>query len=576
MFGKIFSNKKDYVLDSNVESLLFKPTLNSSHDAFIIIKNRDKIIYTNHTMKKIHMIQNGTPVDDLQDYIIFSTPVIKNWSPIETLIEYHDKHNSGESTLFIGSKIQYGKNEIDGISLQIKSIEDEDNDNIYHIVTIHNPLENKSSGRDLYHNAITGLPNQNKAFADISVLTTNISANNHFAIFILEIDNFSKLRSILGYKEMNNLIILIANRLKELSKEDKYSVYHLIHENFLILVKDIETPTEIYNTANYINAIFESVRNMNSNNKHLSFSMGVSRYPQNGTLDNLIDSAYSALNEAKEKGEGQVVIAKSEQKQISKRDMLMASDIKDALENRHIRLYFQPIYNQPHYKIAGAEVLIRWHHPEKGIIMPDSFIPLAEKSGMIVDITMFVFSEAMKQLQNWKTFGFKPIELSINLSARDFESDEFLDNVKTLVNKYDIAPFKLKTEVTEHASMMNPHKTYTILNTLKEMNINISLDDFGTGYSSFAYLADFPIDSLKIDKSFIQDIDKNDKHKNIVSSMVKLAHTLDMNVIAEGVERKSDVELLTEFGVDFFQGYYFSKPIPLLEFQHLLVQDSKK
>jgi len=574
MFGKIFNSKKDYEVEDGIENILFKPALNSSHDAFIITKNNRVVIYTNHTMKKIYMIQNGTPIDDLQDYILFSTPVIKNWSSIKTLLEYHNKHNNGESTLFVGSKIKYGNNEISGLSLQIKSLEDEDN--IYHIFTIHNPLDNRDSTKDLYRNAITGLPNQNKAFADISVLTTNISENNHFAVFILEIDNFSKLRSILGYKEMNNLIILIANRLKELSKEDNYSVYQLIHENFLIIVKDIETPTEIYNTAEYINSIFDSLRNMNPNNRNLSFSIGVSRYPQNGTLDNLIDSAYSALNKAQEKGEGQVVIAQSEEKHISRKDMIMASDIKDALENRHIRLYFQPIYNQPHYKIAGAEVLIRWHHPKRGIIMPDSFIPLAEKSGMIVDITMFVLNEAMKQLKNWKTFGFKPIELSVNLSARDFENDKFVDNVKTLVDKYDIAPFKLKAEVTEHTSMINPHQTSTILNALKDMKIDISLDDFGTGYSSFEYLTDFPIDSLKIDKSFIIDIGKNEKHRKIVSSMVKLAHSLDMSVIAEGVEKKDDLELLQEFGVDFFQGYYFSKPIPLLEFQHLLTQDNKK
>ena len=571
MFSKVFGNRKKYELKSDSEALLFKPVVHSSHDAFIIIKNSDRVIFTNHMMKKLVMIKNGTTLDDLQDIILFYTPVMKDWSPLSVLIDYHDKNNDPETTIFVGSKIRYDRDEIDGLSIQIKSVRNEDEKgDTYHIVTIYSPLDRSKTTMDVYHNTLTGLPNQNRAFADISVLTANTSPNNKFAIIIMEMDNFAKIRSMTGYKEMNNLIVLLANRLKDLSKEDRYSVYHLIHENFLILVKGVNSSAEIYDAADHINAVIEPIRGMNPVNRHISFSMGVSKFPQQATLDSLLDSAYNALSEAKEMGDGKLVIAKAEQKKLSSRDLLTASDIKEALENNHIKLYFQPIINQPHFNIAGAEVLIRWHHPEKGIIFPDSFIPLAERNGMIVDIGVYVLSNALKQLYNWKTFGFKPIELAVNLSARDLESDEFLTNLKGLMEKYDISPFKLKCEVTESASMVNPANTHKKLLALKEMGIKISLDDFGTGYSSFAYLADFPIDSLKIDKSFIQDLNTNEKHRNIVSSMVKLAHTLGMNVIAEGVERKSDVESLMEYGTDFFQGYYFSKPVPLLEFQHLM------
>ena len=571
MFSKVFGSRKKYELESESEALLFKPVANSSHDAFIIIKNSDRVIFTNHMMKKLVMIRNGTTLDDLQDIILFYTPVMKDWSHLSVLIDYHDRNNDPETTIFVGSKIRYGRDEIDGLSIQIKSVQKEDDKgDKYHIITIYSPLDRSKTTMDVYHNTLTGLPNQNRAFADISVLTANTSSDNKFAIIIMEMDNFAKIRSMTGYKEMNNLIVLLANRLKDLSKEDRYSVYHLIHENFLILVKDINSSADIYDAADHINAVIEPIRGMNPVNRHISFSMGVSKFPQQSTLDSLLDSAYNALSEAKEMGDGKLVIAKAEQKKLSSRDLLTASDIKEALENNHIKLYFQPIINQPHFNIAGAEVLIRWHHPDKGIIFPDSFIPLAERNGMIVDIGVYVLSNALKQLHNWKTFGFKPIELAVNLSARDLESDEFLTNLKGLMGKYDISPFKLKCEVTESASMVNPANTHKKLIALKEMGIKISLDDFGTGYSSFAYLADFPIDSLKIDKSFIQDLNTNEKHRNIVSSMVKLAHTLGMSVIAEGVERKSDVESLMEYGTDFFQGYYFSKPIPLLEFQHMM------
>ena len=570
MFSKMFGSKKRYELDKESEALLFKPSIDSSHDAFIVIKNREYVVFTNHLMKKLVMIKNGTSLRDLEDIILFYTPVMKDWSSLETLIEYHDKINEPDTTIFVGSKIKYNKEEIDGLSMQIKGIIEPESDDIYHILTIYSPLEKRSANMDIYHNALTGLPNQNRAFADISVLTANTSPDNKFAIIIMEMDNFAKIRSMVGYKGMNDLIVLIANRLKELSQDEKYSVYHLIHENFLILAKDTNSATEIYEVADHINATIEPIRSMNPIYRHISFCMGVSKYPQEMTLDALLDSAYNALSEAKEMGEGMLVIAKPDSKKAQSRDILTASDIKEALENNQIKLYFQPIVNQPQFDIVGAEVLIRWHHPERGVIFPDSFIPLAEKNGMIVDIGVYVLSHALKQLHNWKIFGFKPIELSVNLSARDLESDEFLTNIKNLMQKYEIEPFKLKCEVTESASMKNPTNTHKKLMALKDMGIKISLDDFGTGYSSFAYLADFPIDSLKIDKSFIQDLNTNEKHRNIVSSMVKLAHTLGMNVIAEGVERKSDVETLIEYGTDYFQGYYFSKPVPLLEFQHMM------
>ena len=575
MFGRLFGSGSEKELSSEVSAKLLKPALNSSHDAIIVIKNRETILFSNHIMKKIYLAKNGSPLDDLQDHILFYTPVTKDWSPLENLIEYHDEHNAPEPTLFVGSKMRHER-EIDGLSIQIRSVGFEQNRDIYHIVTIHTPLRESSGKADVYHNALTGLPNQNRAFADIAVLTANVSSGHHFALMIVEIDNFTKLRSLLGYNEMNNLVVLFANRLKELAKDERYDAYQLMHENFLLILHGVETSREIYDAADHINAILEPMRHKSPTTKGISFSAGVSKFPQNGTLETLLDSAYNALNEAEERGEGQLVISTASSKKLSQREVLMSGDIKEALLKREFHLYFQPIYDQPYHKIAGAEVLIRWNHPERGMIMPDSFIPLAEKSGLIVDISVYVLSEALKQLKNWKTFGFKPIELAVNLSAKDLESDEFLDNMKELLGRYDISPFKLKVEVTEHASMMNPEMTHKKLLALKEMGLKISLDDFGTGYSSYAYLADFPIDSLKIDKGFIQDISVNEKHQNIVESMVKLAHTLGMNVIAEGVEREKDLKLLMGYGTDFFQGYYFSKPVPLLEFQHLMNQDDRR
>ncbi len=580
MFGLFGKNEEseNCSKELSIEEQLFKPILDISRDAVIIVRNRRMVAYANHTMKKIYMIPNNKNLSDLDKEPLFYTPIKHDWLNISQLIEYHDSRNTKFDTVLIDIKLKAPDQYFEGLTVNIKSIEIKNSRDIYHIIDIPDPQAEHKNSIQRYTNTFSGLPNQHKAFQEITSLTNVVSKDNRFAIIIVELDNFAKLRGMLGFQGMNDLILLIANRLKEFEKiDEKYKIYQMLHEDFLILIEKIESRKDIYKAIEIFNDLMEPVKkNKRLKDQHITFSKGVGLFPENGTLIDLFNSAYSALAEAKSRGEGEMVIASSNMAVKVYEEIQIAGEIKDAIKNKEFELFYQPIIDGNTFKIKGAEVLLRWRHPTKGMIMPGLFISVAEKSGLIMDLTYYVLENAMIQMERWKQFGFPPIQLSVNLSMRDLENHDFIDNFTALLNSHDFAPFKLKAEVTESASMANPELTKKRLLQLKELGLDISLDDFGTGYSSFAYLADFPVDTLKIDRSFVTDIDKNKRNQNIVNMIIKLAHTLKMNVIVEGVETKREVEVIRQYGADFFQGYYFSKPLPLLEFQHLLQGGGKK
>ena len=309
---------------------------------------------------------------------------------------------------------------------------------------------------------------------------------------------------------------------------------------------------------------------MKGNGEGLNFAAGISLYPEHGTLYNLLNSAYGSLAQAQERGTNQAIIAGESYAQRANREIQFKNELEEALEAKEFQLYFQPIYDAADRHLIGAEALLRWHHPKRGVITPDLFIPLAERSGLIVELGRYVIDRALQHLSQWNSFELPPVLLAVNLSLRQIESPDFMTMLITLFGKYDIGDSELKFEITEHTSMVNPELTQKRLSEIRELGIGISLDDFGTGYSSFAHLVEFPIETLKIDQVFVRDLPENLTHQHIVSTIVKLAHSLDMTVVAEGVEDERTAVMLHSIGVDYLQGFYFSRPIPKLEFQHLL------
>jgi EAL domain-containing protein (putative c-di-GMP-specific phosphodiesterase class I)/GGDEF domain-containing protein len=417
---------------------------------------------------------------------------------------------------------------------------------------------------------MTGLANRHKAFGDITALTARASSRDRFAVIMIELDDASNLRALLGYAEMDKIISSISHVLREMSNHSNIMVYHIHYVTFMIIYKEPSSPEVIYKFLTKFRKSVQEAYSLKEKKRTLNLSAGISLFPNNGTLYGLVNSAYSALAKAQEAGHGHTVMAERNYEQKVDQELALINEIEKAIEQKDLKLYFQPLYHSKDFTLAGAEVLLRWIHPERGFIPPDTFIPIAERSGLILDIGKYVLEETLRHLATWKKFGFPDVILNINMSLRELEDENFIINLQNSLNKYDIGKSGIKMEITEHASMLNPTLTHQRLNDIRNLGIEIALDDFGTGYSSFAYLAEFPIGTLKIDKGFVRGFLDNPSHKHIVETIAKLGHSLGMKIVAEGVEELREARALAEMKVDYLQGYYFSKPIPQLEFQYLL------
>ena len=413
-----------------------------------------------------------------------------------------------------------------------------------------------------YHDILTDLPNRH--FYK-KILKDAINASEEFAIVLMDLDNFKDINDTLGHNVGDHLLIDFSKRLSE----------HIISPNmvarwggdeFIVLIKDKQhlekldafiqdLYTKITGTWQYETTIYR-----------ISCKMGISIYPLNSwDGDVLIKQADMAMY--KVKGNSQKSICHYDQQMETelKQRALMENELYSAIKNEHFVVYYQPQVDCTG-KFSGVEALVRWQHPKKGMISPVEFIPLAENNGLILPLGAWIFREVCQQIRKWNTMECPlKINVSINLSPKQFMREDLVERVKQIILENEIDPTQITIEITETATIENANKTAVVLNQLKNLGVKIALDDFGTGYSSLMYLKKFPFDTIKIDKSFIQDITMQEEAKNITQTIIYLAQSLHYKTVAEGVETIEQIHLLRELGCDCFQGYYFSKPIPAKE-----------
>ena len=296
--------------------------------------------------------------------------------------------------------------------------------------------------------------------------------------------------------------------------------------------------------------------------------MSVSIREDGQDVSTLLKKADSAMYLAKEHGNNEYQFYRSGTSRQLSKQMNMESDLRHAVKEKQFVLYYQPKVDLASEKITGAEALIRWNHPTKGMIPPSEFIPLAEETGLIIPMTEWVLEEACRQIQKWKTDGFSNLKMGVNISSDLFKKDLF-GMVINLLEKTDLHPSDLELEITE-SSMQIPQLTIPILKKIKMLGVSLSIDDFGTGYSSLAYLRDFPINSLKIDRSFVEEISTSGGA--IIEMIINMATYLQVSVIAEGIETRDQLLFLKKLGCDEGQGYFFSRPVPANEFEKLLLE----
>jgi EAL domain-containing protein (putative c-di-GMP-specific phosphodiesterase class I)/GGDEF domain-containing protein len=551
----------------NAESALFKKNCQTAEDTVIVVDRTYHVVFANISAKIIYPFkQNQNLKEVTRKAFRYFDPKANTWIPLDELIHRHRKRKAENATLF--SNLQLDEEGLSQVQVKIDSIHSKEKQHL-DIITVRDISCEKRLLKQHNTNLLSGLPNWYQALADISAKISSSTPRTRFAVIILELDNVVGLRGMFGYEEIERIFSHSANVLREMESDFKIKGYHLSYSTFMLLLEEPENEEMIHLAVKHFTALLEQTKIVAQENYKLTFSVGVSLFPRYGTVYELLNSAFAAVAKAQEQGAGHIIISQENKLYRSDMTLTLSREIKEGLKKREFKLYFQPIFDSKTLHPTGAEVLLRWEHSE-GMRHPGMFIPFAEKSGLIVDIGYYVLEEALKMLTQWHHSGFPPIVLNLNLSFRELESLEFMNHLKQTFYRYDPGASRIKYEITEYAAMHNPSLTREHLEILHQLGIMVALDDFGTGYSSFSHLAEFPIDTLKIDKSFVDNMVQDRSKQHIISTITKLGHSLGMNLVAEGIETRDQAKLLRQMGVDLFQGYYFAKPMPQLEFQYFL------
>ncbi|HJE52810.1 MAG TPA: EAL domain-containing protein [Acinetobacter pseudolwoffii] len=392
------------------------------------------------------------------------------------------------------------------------------------------------------------------------------------AVIRLNIDRFRPLNEYLSNNGGDELLRQVAQRLR-MNNAEALFVAHLNGDDFAIIYEISHIRPSVQRHCERIAQAFTTPFNIYGQDYVITLSMGVAFYPDHGRqLDYLNNCAEQALNEAKNLGGNTIHFYSNQSDGLQETGIFLERDLRKALQNNELIVYYQPKINFSDQRIYGFEALIRWNHPEKGIIPPGLFIPLAEQTSLISDIGRLVIQQTAKQIRQWNNLGFNHICVSVNVVAQQLRRGQLLDDLDQAIADNQISGASLELEITESSLIENSEAVKNLLNEIKQRQIHIALDDFGTGYSSLSYLADFPIDTLKIDRSFVSKIGEN-KQEAIVSAMVAMGKAMGMTVVAEGIETEEQLAYLRDLDCDIAQGYLFSKPLPEEEATAYLTQN---
>ncbi len=429
----------------------------------------------------------------------------------------------------------------------------------------------------VYYDALTNLPNR-ELFVDRldQAIQSARRKKESGAVLALDLDHFKRINDTLGHPIGDQLIKAVSVRLLKILF-DSDTVTRISGGAFIILLPRVAKTEDAENVANKLLTAFKAPFLINEHELFTSCSIGIALFPNDGeTSDILIKNADAAMHISKERGKDRFQLFSSSIANNSFERLVLENSLRRALERNEFRLYYQPQLDLRTGKTIGAEALIRWQHPDLGFIPPMEFIPIAEETGLIHPIGEWVLKTACEQKKLWDQQGFKSFRISVNLSARQFHYANLVDMVGDTIRKSGIDARDLDLELTESTIMDRLEETTLTLRRLKNMGTHISIDDFGTGYSSLMYLKTFPIDTIKIDKSFVNDVTTDPDDQAITQAIISMAHSLKLDVVAEGVETKEQLEILRAQSCDIIQGYLFSKPIPVDDISPFLLSDAAK
>lgn len=417
---------------------------------------------------------------------------------------------------------------------------------------------------------LTDLPNRVSFTEKLEHIMATLRKEEIIAIMYIDLDNFKNINDLLGHSYGDELLIDVKERIKQALDENDYFA-RFGGDEFIILTQNIES-TELYEEKiRKVQKVFTFPFVLSMREFFVTTSIGIAFAPKDGkTTQALIKNVDAAMYAAKAMGKNTYYYYDDSINESLLNKIELQSELRTALQKNEFEVYYQAQIDLDKDRIVGFEALIRWRHPEKGILSPAGFVQVAEETGLIVPIGRWVLFEACRQLKEWEEAGYHDISIAVNLSARQFKDADLVSTVKEAIELHQIDPKKLDLEITESIALENIEYSVEIIQNLKDLGVKFSLDDFGTGYSSMNYLKHLPVNNLKIDKSFLDRVSDNASDQKIVSAIITLAQTLDLVVIAEGVESKEQAVFLKDINCNRAQGYLYSKPVPQDEAGKLL------
>jgi len=420
---------------------------------------------------------------------------------------------------------------------------------------------------------LTGLPDRATlaSIADASIVDAQ-RRSNQLAVLVLNVDRLKPINDSLGHHVGDELLIELSRRLRDVLRRND-TLARLAGDEFTILATDLRTARDAETIATKVLDALARPFQADSVNVHPSISIGISMFPLDGdTFAKLLSRANAAMRYTKAAARGTFRFYAAEMSRISDDQLTLENELREALERAQLELHYQPKVDIATGRVRSAEALIRWRHPVRGLVPPNVFVPVAEETGLILPMGEWVLRQACRQMRAWLDAGMSPVRIAVNLSAKQFHDADLASVVRSALSEAKLEPGFIELELTESALMNDPEASAATLQQLSAMGVHISIDDFGTGYSSLSYLRRFPLDKLKIDRSFIRDLMTNADDVCIVRAIISLAHSLRLRVVAEGVETEQQLDFLRELGCDQYQGFFCSPAVPAETFAALIAR----
>ncbi len=550
---------------------LAEAVFNSSQEGILITDTQKNIISVNPALERLFgyteaeligqtptLLRSGRHSEDFYQHMWHDLTELHHWQG-----EVYNKHKDGT---------------VVPLQLSISAVFNEKHE-VSHYAAVFTDLSKiRATEAEMMflseHDELTNLPNRQLFMSQVDqAIKHAVRENGQLAVLMLDLDHFKDVNESFGHQHGDQLLTLVAQTLKR-KLRDTDVIARLGGDEFAILLNAMPQPEDAAMVANKLIALMAEPWNLGEKMEvTLGASVGISIFPEHGTnTAALLQGADAALYKAKAAGRNTFTFYSDEYTQAARQRITLEAQLRKAIKQGHLRVFYQPQIEIYSGRIIGAEALVRWLDPEKGLIPPGCFIPVAEACGLIHEVGEFVLAETCRQGQQWLELGLPRLTLAVNVSPQQFKRNDMRKMVTDVLNNSGFPAYALELELTESALMENEESVVNTLNELRGLGIRLAIDDFGTGYSSLAYLKRFPLDVLKIDKKFIDDIPHSKDDMAIANAIIGLAHTLGFKVLAEGVETAAQLEFLQQQRCDHYQGYLFSPPVPAEKFQAMLEQ----